>query len=58
MTGLVTIDIYNILGKNVSSVSTTSKTEKIDLSDLPSGNYTIQVSNQGIEAAKRISVVK
>jgi hypothetical protein len=53
-TGIVTIDnaqgetieILNILGEEVFALSNASDNQKIDLSDLPCGNYFIRINSE------------
>jgi thiol-disulfide isomerase/thioredoxin len=56
--GQVTIRIFDILGKQLSSLQTTNETEMIDLSELNSGNYIVKVFSDNVEVTKRISVLK
>ena len=56
--GLVTIKIYDILGKEMRSITTQNETEVIDFSDFNAGNYIVRVSTDEVEITKRISVLK
>lgn len=39
------IEIYNLIGENKCSISTSNKKENIDLTNLPSGMYFIKINN-------------
>lgn len=56
--GQVNIKIYDLLGKEISSIQSTNETETLDFSEVNDGYYIIKVSTNDIELTKRISVLK
>lgn len=56
--GQVSVRIFDLLGKEISSMQTTNETEILDFSEVNDGYYIIKVSTNDIELTKRISVLK
>jgi len=49
--------LYNILGEAVRQGSLSSNTVQIDLSDLPEGEYYLQLSDAYLKQSRKISVI-
>jgi len=57
-TGPITVQIFDILGKELASFVTTNTSEVVDFGQYGAGNYMVKAFNQTAEITKRVSVVK
>jgi thiol-disulfide isomerase/thioredoxin len=56
-TGNVSVDVYNLLGEVVSSVTATGNQTQVDVSALPAGNYVLQVADQNQTLQQQLTVI-
>jgi hypothetical protein len=56
--GKVTVQVFDLLGKEVILFTSTSIKEVIDLTSLEQGNYVVKAANGVSEVTKRISVIR
>ncbi len=56
--GKVTVQVFDLLGKEVISFTSTSLKEMIDLTSLEEGHYVVKAANGASEVTKRISVIR
>ena len=53
-----TIEVYNMMGQVVASVSNANETTSIDLSAVANGNYIVRIVKDGAIATSKLNIVK
>lgn len=56
-TGPVTVQVFDLLGKEISSFVTSNTYEELDFTTFETGNYIVKASNDTAEVTKRVSVI-
>lgn len=56
--GLVTVDVFNVIGELVHSIRTNNSIERIDVSDWSEGNYTLSIYDENSLKTNQISVIR